>query len=264
MILIVIISAILGAVLGSFACCQACRLRIKEKGGKNPGPRSICLRCRHQLKWFDNIPIISWLTLRGRCRYCRKPIGLAEILSEISMAIIVALITLYYGYASVGSSSNAINIASCLVLIFIVTIFWILLLYDAQYSLLPTSLLLIAIVAAAIFRILNLDYSVNLWPQLIDLFSAITLLAGLYYVLYIVSHEKWVGSGDWLLALAIALILGNWWLALIELTVSNALALGGILAQSRHQKNHSAPFAPYLIIACIAIFLLQDIINLPF
>lgn len=258
--IIVIFGGIIGAVLGSFACCQACRLRIKEKGAKSPGKRSVCLSCRHQLQWSDNIPVVSWLALRGRCRYCRKAIGAAEILSEVSMAVIITLLGLYYKESLAGG--DLVGIMSLAVLIVTVTILWILLLYDAKYGRLPTSLLLAAIATSAVFRILNFDYTVDLWPQLVSLLAAIGLLAGLYYILYMVSHEKWVGSGDWMLALAIALILGNWFLALIELAASNSLALGGILAHSRRERVHSAPFGPYLIIACIIIFLLQGSIKL--
>lgn len=258
--IIIVVGAIIGAILGSFACCQACRLRIKEKGGKNPGKRSICLRCRHKLKWSDNIPIISWLALRGRCRYCKKPIGLAEILSEISMGIIITLLTIHYLPSLL--SVDPIAIVSFLILTITITIFWILLLYDAKYGRLPVSLLLAAITTSLIFYLLNIDYSTNLWPQLISLLAAIGLLPGLYYILYMVSHEQWVGSGDWLLALSIALILGKWWLALAELAVSNSLALGGILAHFRREKTRSAPFGPYLIIACIIVFLLRSYIHL--
>ena len=58
---------ILGACFGSFLCCQARRLRIKDKHGKKSvkklGSRSVCLHCKAKLKWYDNIPIISWLIL---------------------------------------------------------------------------------------------------------------------------------------------------------------------------------------------------------
>lgn len=256
---IIFFGAIIGAILGSFACCQACRLRIKEKHGENPGPRSICLSCRKKLKWYDNLPIISWLMLKGRCRYCKKPIGLSEILSEVSMSAIIALLANFYLPSLLALDPLAIT--NFLLLSAVMTIFWILLLYDAKYGRLPTSLLLSAILLALAFRLLNLDYSSDLWPQLFNLLSAISLLAGLYYILYMVSNEKWVGGGDWLLALSIALILGNWWLALVELAVSNSLALGGILAHSRREKTRSAPFAPYLIISCIIIFILQSYIS---
>ena len=81
---------ILGACFGSFLCCQARRLRLKE--GKKPKSkklpaRSICLSCGYQLKWYDNLPIFSWLLLRGKCRKCRQKIGILEVLSELGLAL---------------------------------------------------------------------------------------------------------------------------------------------------------------------------------
>lgn len=259
-IIIMVIGAIFGAILGSFACCQACRLRIKEKGAKSPGSRSICLSCRKKLKWYDNIPIFSWLTLRGRCRYCKKSIGAAEILSEISMAAIITLLAIHFLPGLIIADPR--TIASFALLAITFTLFWILLIYDAKYSRLPTNILFIAIATSLLFRLINFNYSADLIPQILSLLAGISLLAGLYYILYVASHEKWVGGGDWLLALSIALVLGNWWLALFELATANSLALGGILALTRRKKVRSVPFGPYLIIACVIIFLLQNSICL--
>ena len=85
-IAIVILLAIVGAGLGSFACCQAWRIR---KGDKSV--RSHCMNCSYQLKWYDNIPIVSWLMLGGKCRKCHKKIGLAELIAELALAAIFAL-----------------------------------------------------------------------------------------------------------------------------------------------------------------------------
>ena len=62
---------ILGAIFGSFACCQAWRIH-ERLNQRSLGARSICLNCHHRLAWYDNLPIFSWLALRGRCRYCRQ------------------------------------------------------------------------------------------------------------------------------------------------------------------------------------------------
>ena len=76
----------MGAGLGSFACCQAWRIRKHDKSA-----RSHCMNCDYQLKWYDNIPILSWLMLGGKCRKCRKSIGVAEIAAEVGLAAVFAL-----------------------------------------------------------------------------------------------------------------------------------------------------------------------------
>lgn len=78
---------VLGATFGSFACCQAYRIWLRENG-KKIGVRSECLACGHKLSWYELIPIISWLIQGGRCRKCKKKIGRIEVISEIMMGVI--------------------------------------------------------------------------------------------------------------------------------------------------------------------------------
>ena len=87
---------ILGAVFGSFACCQAWRWHYKVHSKKDLGQWSVCLHCHKRIKWYDNIPIISWLVLRGKCRNCGKKIGVGDFLSEISMAIAFLMLSWAY------------------------------------------------------------------------------------------------------------------------------------------------------------------------
>ena len=69
-IILIIFSVIFGAAFGSFACCQAWRIRLREEGKKDPGKRSVCLNCGKKLAWYENIPIVSWLAQGGKCRKC--------------------------------------------------------------------------------------------------------------------------------------------------------------------------------------------------
>ena len=104
----------LGAVFGSFAVAQVWRLRAKQlQDEKASGEkidssewkklrslasvspksdRSHCLSCGYQLKWYDLIPIISWLSLGGKCRKCHSKIGATEFLTEVSMFALFAII----------------------------------------------------------------------------------------------------------------------------------------------------------------------------
>ena len=106
---IAIVCGVFGLVLGSFAGAQVWRLRArqlvadKKAGesydkaeykklspllkGKKQQDRSRCLSCGHQLGLRDLIPLISWLSTRGRCRYCDKRIGYFEPLMELSLAV---------------------------------------------------------------------------------------------------------------------------------------------------------------------------------
>lgn len=250
---------ILGSCFGSFLCCQARRLHHKaQKKGKKLGSRSVCLHCNHQLKWHDNIPIFSWLFLRGRCRKCHKKIGCAEILSELGLGL---------AWLALGATFNY-QTATPLEWTTIVTVFIfslplaLLAIYDGLYGELPTKSLIVSLILAAV--ILSLKQTViilarGFTPNLILLpLGSILILGGLYLVLYLVSRGKWVGDGDWLLGTAIGAALASPWLALITLFISNLLACLASLPHLKSMKTAKVHLGPFLVVSFFAVYSLSD------
>jgi leader peptidase (prepilin peptidase)/N-methyltransferase len=91
--LIVIALSILGLALGSFVNALVWRLHEQKKGKKGLSilhGRSVCPNCKHKLAWYDLIPVISWFTLKGKCRYCNKPISRQYPMVEIISGIVFA------------------------------------------------------------------------------------------------------------------------------------------------------------------------------
>ena len=230
---------LLGSILGSFACCQAWRIHEKSEGRKL-GKRSICLSCGEQLKWFDNIPIISWVLLRGKCRNCKAKIGCAEILSELGLGLVFLAIAWKFGLT--------INTA-ILAVAFI--IYWIILVYDAKWGELPVTLMLIEIPFAIAFQCLN-------GGDFIKTAVGTGLLTGIYYLLYFFSKEKAVGGGDWILCISISIFLGHWELAIIELFLSNFTASIFSAPQALKKEKKPIPFGPFLILSMLVILLTSD------
>ncbi len=262
---------IVGAILGSFACCQAWRLRLKADrkntvAEKKIGKRSLCLSCGHQLGLVENIPIISWLIQGGKCRQCKKKIGVAELLSEISLGLTVMgvgfLLWPQIVHTIHFSWSNMVVLGMIIVLIICLVFMWILMIYDGKWGQMPTRILAATNVFAVFFAILKFSYMLVNGTFLHDalftflqLLGAIAILAGIYLILYILSKERLVGSGDWLLALPIALILGNWQSALIVLFVSNFFAsIYGIIKKIKTGSNRIY-FGPFLVIAFVITLL---------
>lgn len=170
----------LGAILGSFACCQAYRIRYKEEE-KKIGKRSECLFCGHKLAWFELIPIVSWLLQRGRCRKCKKKIGKIEIVSEVVMGIIFCGILelllkqvglIRSGIFTIGVFNynlwsginfeiilrifkNPVILIRLFILMISAVLFWILLVYDLKWQKLPSWILYVLIGLGLGYFILN-------------------------------------------------------------------------------------------------------------
>ncbi len=250
-----VILFVLGAVLGSFACCQVWRIRKKDKS-----KFSHCMQCKYQLQWYDNIPIVSWLMLGGKCRKCKKSIGYAEIFAEVGLAVAFVLSFLLWPTQESLTSLNAVECVKFGLFLVLLTIFTILFIYDAKWCELPTSLMLGALGVAIIYFVLNA------WPDFaIDWLSfagSLIILPGFYYLMYKLSHECWVGGGDWILCLPLAVMLGNFWLSLMCVFASNVIGSVVVLPIAIKNKNRKAkvPFGPFLILGFLTVFFLSDVI----
>lgn len=283
----IVFSVIFGAVLGSFAVAQVWRLRAaqfadseknddefsKEErqklkslvGVKAKDDRSHCLNCGYQLRWFDLIPIISWLSLGGKCRKCRHKIGATEVLAEIGLAAIFAvLFVTFFG----AIKQNPLFGISRLVILFASAVsLTILFVYDAKWSLLPTKTLWIFNILAGIYcftTILQSNIGVSLFYNLA---LSIICFPGIYLVLTLLSKGAWVGDGDWILALGLVLLLPispiN---SMLMLFFSNIIGLMiivvvSILNKEKLKRGAQIPFGPAMILACLLAIILQPIIE---
>ena len=267
------------------------------------GNRSVCLHCGHRLSRFELIPIFSWLFLGGKCKKCKTKIGLIEIFSEIMMAIIFASFAFRTGsliqqiLQHTGPLNSAplviFEIIKLLLLFAIFTIMWILLIYDKKWLQLPVNLLHLLIILSGIYFLFNLytKYGLNLlvevrgneillvknslhlqdiWQYILrDLsrfLGTMLVLPGIYFVLYKFSKETLVGGGDFILLISVALLLGRWELGVIELGLSNLLAVIFNYHMLRNSKKRQPfGFAPYIILACMLTLLFQtEILRLVF
>lgn len=250
----IILTFIVGACLGSFLCCQARRLHLKNTSKKSLGSRSVCPHCKYQLKWYDNIPIFSWLALKGKCRKCHRKIGLAEILSEICLALAFSLISTTISIASASFYDWLILVA---VFIF-TTALSFLAIYDGLYGELPAKIIAILLFLAVVILSIEEYFMLSTGPftlgTILDPFLSFFILGGLYLFLYAISKGKWVGDGDWYLGTAIALVLCKPWLALIALFLANFTACIVMYPSTKHHKHQKIHFGPFLAVAFVITY----------
>ncbi|MFZ2544507.1 MAG: prepilin peptidase [Candidatus Saccharimonadales bacterium] len=267
-LLVVIAFCVFGFVMGSFVGATVWRLRARQlredikTGEKIAGKdkkqvihiknmhftedRSVCLHCGHRLVWYDLIPVISWIGLGGKCRYCHKKIGIVEPLLEIGMAIFFVVSYIFWPLPLL-SSYDIVRFVLWLVSGIGVAILAV---YDVKWFLLPNRIVYPLIGIGIVNTLVVLAQNNFTLSTIYSIVYACIILSGLYLMLYIVSSHKWVGFGDVKLGFFLALMLANWKLALLTLFLANAigtLIVVPLLILGKLDRGAHIPFGPLLI-----------------
>ncbi len=225
-------AVILSLIVGSFLNVVILRL---EKGEGFVGGRSYCVHCRKTLRWIDLIPVVSFLLLAGRCRYCKKRISLQYPLVEIATGILFFLIF---------QKLFAVNIFEMLALWYIAGSLVVIFVYDLRNYIIPDKVLFPAIVVAFLYQaVFHGDYFIH------NVIFAAIVATGFFLAIFLVSKGKWMGFGDVKLAVLLGLILGfpNILAGLFLAFASGAVAgVFSILLKGKGLKSEM-PFAPFLI-----------------
>ena len=281
-----LIFAIFGSIIGSFSVAQVWRLRALElndakKNGekidmkewsklknlvesKKNKDRSHCLNCGYQLKWFDLIPIFSWLSLGGKCRKCRKSIGWLEFLAEVSTAVVFVLVFVSLGF-DFSKEITPVQAFRTFILFATLSSLVILFIYDAKWSLLPVRIMWIFNFLAFMFFALGVFEKGISFEIISNLTLSILAFPAVYLLLSVVSKGAWVGDGDWILALGLVLLLPNSpMFSLLLMMFSNVIGLVIILLNSIFEKKKlvrgaQIPFGPAMILACLILLIFQPI-----
>ena len=238
---------LLGAIIGSFLNVVIFRLPKRRKF-LNLNQRSRCMHCKKVLKGPDLVPIVSYLFLRGRCRFCHKPISPQYNIVEMLTAIIFILLFSRFGL-SLEFFIGAIGACSLLVLAFI----------DGRHKIVPDSISLPTLAILFVLQLARIfsGQSSALSSQLVSLILAITIGAGWFWLQWYFSRGKWVGSGD----IRIGAILGAYLglpgviLALFASYLSGSVWAAYLLARGRVRLKSQLPFGVFLGAAGIAAYI---------
>ena len=236
-----VVALVPGLAIGSFLNVVAARVPLKRS---IVSPGSACMSCGHELAWYENVPVLSYLALRGRCRGCRARIGLVYPAVELLTALLVAASFLAFGWS--GKSFVAAFFCAALLTISAT---------DLSHRIVPNVVVLptAAIVLAAM---------TVLEPSAEWVLGAFG--AALFLFLAAVAYPKGMGMGDVKLALLLGAMLGR--------TVPVALMIGMIAALvpsvvllARHgsaARKMGIPFAPFLSLGgIVALFFGDDLLD---
>ncbi len=239
-----IFAGFFGALVGSFLNVVGYRLPRKES---LVAPRSRCPNCEVAIKPYDNVPIVSWLALRGKCRNCGHPISKRYPLVELATALLCAAVVLDKGF----DEDALLGLAFVILLVPVTTI-------DLDYRLIPNVLMGIGAVTA-IALVLITDAGA------IGEHALSALAGGGFFLIAAIAYPAGMGMGDVKLAGVMGLFLGREVGAalLIALVAGSVIGLAIIAYKgSKEGRKTAIPFGPFLALGGItALFAGDDIVD---
>lgn len=257
--MITIVLAVLGLCLGSFVNALVWRLHQQTKPSKSSGKElsivtghSMCPHCRHRLAAKDLVPVFSWLALKGRCRYCKRPISWQYPMVELIMSL---LFVLSYWQWPLGWSASGI-VQFCVWLV-VLTGLMALAVYDYRWMELPSRIIypLTTLVSATL--VVEVFWQSE-WSLMLGAVLGAVCLAGLFLVLYVVSKGRWIGFGDVRLGVLLGLLVGSPAKATLVLLFGSffgtVYAIPSLLSGKRNMSQR-VPFGPFLIAAAVVVVL---------
>ncbi|HSH55660.1 MAG TPA: prepilin peptidase [Candidatus Limnocylindrales bacterium] len=217
--------------------------------------RSMCSHCHHPLAAKDLVPVLSYLSLGGTCRYCRKPIAdtpSAELLTPL--LFVVSYVAWPYGLTDKG---------------LVLFIFWLVFLvgfvaltiYDFKWYLLPDKIVF-PLIGLAVLQVLVVAvlYGGGL-PTVIHAVLGVAVGSGLFYVLFQVSDGRWIGGGDVKLGIVLGLLAGSASKAFLVIFIASLLGTliaVPLLAVGKASRTSHLPFGPFLLAGLFVTVLFGD------
>jgi prepilin signal peptidase PulO-like enzyme (type II secretory pathway) len=269
--MVYVVLVLLGLAFGSFTNAFVWRLHkqeaVKGKGQRAKGKRqavadsrfsilkgrSMCPYCEHTLSVADLIPVVSWLLLKGKCRYCHRRISLQYPVIELLTAGLFILSYHVWPY-EFDLRGDILLVAWLLLLIGLIS----LVLYDFKWMLLPDKLVYPLLIFWSLVTVFVSIMGDNVWGTLLGAALGALMCGGVFWVLFQVSNGRWIGGGDVKLGFMLGLLVGGplkAFMVIFGASLLGTLIVLPLLAVKRLERSSRIPFGPLLIAAAILVFL---------
>ena len=255
--LIIIFVFIFGLIIGSFLNCLIWRLHKKE-GLLN---RSYCPKCKKQISWYDNIPVFSFIMLRGRCRQCSQPISWQYPIVELAAGVLFVL-AFYLSYELRVTSYEVVVYDPLFIITllrdwFLISVMIVIFIYDLRwYEILD----IVTLPACLAILVINLLLGFSLWNLLI---SGI-IGSSFFLIQFVISSGRWIGGGDIRLGLLMGLALG-WPVVLLAIIISyfiGSIVGVGLILAGKKKWGSEVPLGVFLAVGTIiSLFWQAQILN---
>jgi leader peptidase (prepilin peptidase)/N-methyltransferase len=255
---------IIGLSAGSFITSYTYRV---PKGGTTSKGRSYCPKCKNIIRWFDNIPLLSFFFLKGKCRYCSKKISRRYPMIEFVTSFSFVIIALYFYSCMHQLTGNGVcqyvdifGMYTVPYLLAVSAIFITVFVTDFEHQIILDELVFLLFILTFIMIIL---YSpATFYSRLLSGFIASLFLL----FLHLVTKGRGMGLGDVKLALAGGMILG-WPLTLVWVGLS--FIIGGVvgvmlLVNKRTKFGNQIAFGPFLVLAFFITLIFGDNVYMMF
>ncbi len=242
-----IFAFLFGTVIGSFL--NVVIFRLPDKKQSIVFPASNCPQCHTPLHWYENIPVFSYLVLRGKCRTCKEKISIQYPLVELSMGLLAAALFQKFG-PCLDFFFYFVFCAALLVIIFI----------DIHHQIIPD---VITLPGIAIGFIGAFFYPIISWQQsALGILLGGGILYGIAFAYYLLAKRDGMGGGDIKLLAMIGAFLG--WQSLLFIIFTGSL-LGSVIGIGTMVKQKKGgrtriPFGPFLSIAALCWLFFQPYI----
>lgn len=226
--------------------------------------RSFCRHCRKKIRWYDNIPLLSYIMLRAKCRDCGERISWQYPLVECITAILWALAgAVFFSPSDMASWIETGFVLGVIGFAMVISV------YDAKHKEIPMAILWMGIVWSLVFLMLR---DVILAPtQLVSVFS-LSLHSGMlaafvgalfFFLLSAISRERWMGLGDAYVVFWIGLVLGwpDMLGALLGAFMFGAFWGIGMILLGKSSLKSQVPFAPFLLGSMMGMIFLREWIS---
>ena len=236
---------VIGTIFGSFYGVVGTRL---PEGKSIVKPRSHCEKCGHILKWYENIPILSYIFLGGLCKKCKNPIGFVYFLTELLSGCLFALCYKIYGLNY--EFFIAIILSSLVIIIFV---------SDSKYMIINDSPLIVSAILIFIIKWLNTGIVSALMSLVYGL-----IIFGVAYLLMLFGSlafkQEALGGGDIKLSFVAGMVLGVK-LGILYIVLASFLAFPYAVYVTLKNKDNMLPFGPFLVSSLLIIYLNMNIIS---
>jgi prepilin signal peptidase PulO-like enzyme (type II secretory pathway) len=247
---------VFGLVFGSFLNVMIYRLKTPPRRGGTTKDiilgRSFCPECKNLLKWYDLIPILSFIWLRRRCRYCHKKISWQYPIVELISGLLWVMIFYKFGILPVN-----------IYYLFIFSLFLVIVVYDFKWRIIPDKIIYPAVVIVLIYNLFNAFKLGNFKIFVEPLFAALVVFL-FFFLFFYFSRGRAMGLGDAKLAFLIGLFLSP---LLTIVAFISAFIIGAafgiiLIGLGKKTLKSQVAFGPFLVLgATIAFFLSDFIIN---